>query len=233
MTFEELPLHTAFRLVDGYSTSSLWEKIGEDGRCIRCAAIQHRSVDAPRGRSGINAYEQKHGTNYLPKSHLLSWLNSNDELWTQNMPDDNGALPSDELYDEHTYRGFLQYLPKGAATLLLPWDMPVHCPGRYKQEPDHVKVLAGLPDDKDVAESQYIGSIDHIILRTIHSNSCGQWNGEKSIALLPSVHANLHPVIRIKPDTNVSINELGLYYIDTSAYYRDAVYQDLMALLAL
>lgn len=228
MVFGDLPPHTVFDFGEYMS----WEKLDEHGRCISLRATSFTPFDNRRRGSGRTDFERRYGTNYLPETHLFSYLNSNDQYWHGRYDYSEVARDYDAPYEGRP--GFVRRLFSGPdSEALTPWKMKVHSLPRHGAgRVDEVECLLGFPCAEDIQASRLFHACPNdIALNTIHTNCCGRWNGEKSIPLLPNQPVYIYPVIYIRPDVDVRQVLSDLYIVDSGKFLNRRIKASLTSLL--
>lgn len=236
MKISEAPVGTRLALGESESGSIIWQKANDACDMIAEAHVAWCPFDAEEYRS-TSRDRRRWGNNFYPHSNIFQWLNASGEDWYK------PAHETDDIGYIHRNLGFLDRFRSDELACMVPREVTVAVPpGSRKQFGRRytVEALVHLPSsaefgitfcDEDIAsegekfeipitaESSFmimtrtgVGDAGHICFCT--SRSSARFTANRSGSVVP--------VIRLKPDTEISEEgSEGLYAIAADASFVD------------
>lgn len=227
MVFSELPVGARFffgrqrktryeyvvRETAWYEDPIEWIKTNDRSISITVNEMMHsKQFDRSRPLTGANESIRVHGNRFFFDSTIFRYLNSLDSSWINI----EGELESKDS------EGFLSHFNETERSMLEKFDLQVSVPRGYTRKYGQSvsrEVLVGLPSLAQLgAESPYNGTfgVDRAFYTwTVDADDHNAlWcAGKKTRAVKPNIPREFHPIIRIKDDAPVDVDQNGHFII--------------------
>ena len=191
-----------------------WRKTNLNGLSIQIHNTPNVSFDHPRPSSGSSRTIRSHGHRLFFLTSLYKYLNCDDMSWKDVDPGDRAPRATDS-------KGYLSRFNEDEIKYLQPFTMKINVPSGYnKQYGQEMErdVLVGIPSIEQMGNGSNDGmfgiAVNRVftwlsdadtMIRTFRSD----WLGRQPGDCVDSVA----PIIRIKDDAPVDVDEHGVYVI--------------------
>lgn len=231
MVFSELPVGTEFyfgsitveehRYVHGRGRERrmvehkmTWKKTALDGLAICVEENPYQTFDYAHTVSGQNRYMRAHGHRAFFLSSLYKYLNCDNGSWCQVSQGD--ALP---YYANEP--GFLSRFSPEEIAFMMPYSMTVNMPTGYTKQYGTTmtkNVLVGIPSREQIGDRMTTGTFGlSLPSNETWLSDADTLSNRMRYGYLSRVGgenpARVMPVIKIKPDSPVDLNENGKFII--------------------
>lgn len=195
-------------------TRMKWRKTNLNGLSIQIQNTPIVSFDHPRPASGSNRTVRSHGHRLFFLTSLYKYLNCDDTSWRDVDPGDRAPRSSES-------KGYLSRFNEDEMKYLQPFPMKINVPSGYnKQYGQEMErdVLVGIPSIEQMGNGDNNGTFGIAVnrvftwlsdadtmIRTFRSDWLSREPGDYV--------DNVAPIIRIKDDAPVDVDEHGVYVI--------------------
>ena len=192
-----------------------WKKTAENELSLCTTSGINAPFDTGRPGTGSNRQIRSHGHRFFPLSVLNKYLNCADSSWRTVADGDiapqTGAMPS----------GFLSVFSDQEKTYLQKFTMNITVPNGYTRlygsTAEH-EVYVGIPSSAQLGEDRQLGTfgISHSVYTWLSDSDTlfKQYRGSYcSRSSYGNTRDLVAPVIRIKDDAPIDVDEDGKYYI--------------------
>lgn len=191
-----------------------WKKTALDGLAICVDENPYQTFDYAHTESGQNRYMRAHGHRAFFLSSLYKYLNCDNSSWCQVSPGDTPPYFSRDP-------GFLSRFSPEEIAFMMPYSMTVNMPTGYTKQYGTTMtkdVLVGIPSREQLGDRTTAGTFGlsinfnetwvsdaDTLSNRIRHGYLYRTGGENS--------ARVMPVIKIKPDAPVDLDENGKFII--------------------
>ena len=231
MVFSELPVGSKFcfgkikktqynygrngSVTQVVDTPLIWKKTALNGLSVGVDECGYCSFDYPRQGTGNNRYMRSHGHRLFFLSSLYKYLNCADGSWRETAVGDGAP------YSDSNNSGFLSRFTDEELRLIEPHNMRVAVPAGYTKQygTEMTKsVLVGIPSLEQVGDRLTRGtfgvSFDRISTWVSDADTmCKYLNHGYLRRTGGDGTSNIMPVIKLKDDAPVDMDESGRYII--------------------
>ena len=193
----------------------IWKKTGLNGLSVGVEECGYATFDYRHEATGTNRYMRSHGHRLFFLSSLCKYLNCADGSWREVAEGDNPP------HTETSNSGFLSRFSDEELRLLEPHNMKVAVPAGYTKQygAEMTKpVLVGIPSLEQVGDRMNRGSFgvnfDHISTWVTDADTMSKYLNHGYLRRCGGdCSSNIMPVIKIKDDAPVDVDEAGRYVI--------------------
>jgi len=193
----------------------IWKKTALGGLSVGIKECGYATFDYRHEASGTNRYMRSHGHRFFFLSSLYKYLNCADASWKQ--VDEGDVQPRSDFNDS----GFLSRFNEEELRLIEPHNMKVVVPSGYTKQfgSEVIKpVLVGIPSLEQLGDRYSTGTFsvafDRIDTWVSDADTMSKYMSYGSVRRAGGdISSNVMPVIKIKDDAPVDIDEAGNYVI--------------------